>query len=101
MGTHNFKKGDVVRVLPYEDIEQKFVGNTNMMPSGCHFVSGMICFCGEEFVISSEWIGGTRGFEYYRLDGAGTWSFTDEMLEPADHIVVEDLGVSFDDIASV
>ena len=86
-----YQKGDIVRVLPYDEIASKFV-NSDVLPSGCHFVTAMKRYCEKEFSIdylSENRLvnGGFAGF--YRLAGVGGWSFTDEMLEDSTQVCVD------------
>lgn len=100
-----FLPGDIVTVLPYNEIAAKFVSN-RILPSGCMFPHGMEKFCGKDYIVTaihedahSEEVG------YYRLctpQGQHiVWVFTDEMLEDIAGVPLEtfvDGGILFDDI---
>ena len=69
------KKGDTVRILPFEEIMALTAG-TRTMPSGTVFVNDMDQYCGREFVIRS-----VAQDYYYLLTGTASWWFTEEMFD--------------------
>ena len=97
-----FKVGDVVRVLPYDEISRQFIKD-HIMPSGCAFPNPMMRFCDGEFTIKHVYKDDPRygNVGFYKLRDADGWSFTDEMLEDIVPLTTYDGPViSFDDLIS-
>ena len=96
-----YKIGDVVRVLPYEEIVDKMVNahlDGGELPSGCYFVDSMQQYCGEQTTIS-ECLGSYNGVGFYKLDVANQWYFTDEMLEDVIHYDTNKcIAMSYEDV---
>lgn len=99
-----YKVGDRVRVLPFEEIRARFHTNIHL-PSGVAFVSQMVNYCGEELeveAVTHKRYTATGPVCFYKLshtDGMSIgWTFTDEMLESVDDGVPLDISISFDDL---
>ena len=100
-----FLPGDIVTVLPYNEIAAKFVRD-RMLPSGCIFTYPMEKFCGNDYIVAE-----VRSHPYCTEVGFYVlctpreqhigWTFTDEMLEDIGGVCLEtsvDGGILFDDI---
>ena len=95
-----FKPGDIVRVRDLDDLENTFgyrgQGSTiiNVIPG---FTSGMRVYCGGTYKVS--WVGSSGVCTLY---GAGWYYFADDVLEPAEQAVLNDLpDISEDDFQQI
>lgn len=99
MNKAKFQIGDVVRVLSFSELSDRFLPGTKRMPSGCYFADPMSRYCDKEFTlvkVEEDF----RGVCYCKLKGIPNWWFTDEMLEIAEEpvAIVLDSEISFDDV---
>ena len=89
-----FAPGDVVTVLPYREISEKFTSPMTL-PSGCYFRNEMKIHCELDYVV--ERVIDRRGdVNFYRLSGLD-WYFTDEMLMMPPENASNNI-ISFDEI---
>ena len=89
-----YKPGDKVIVLPYEEIQAKFV-TADKLPSTVRFTRGMENFCGGEYEIiyAEEY----HGVGCYWFADNGCW-FTDEMLEDTQDVPFDGALMNFDSL---
>lgn len=76
-----YKVGDIVRVILLDEVrrEKRNWWGAHEFPSGVSFTTEMEHYCDMELPISE--VIDRSDMPRYRLDGAGGWFFTDEMLE--------------------
>lgn len=100
-----FSEGDIVTVLPYDEIAAKFVSGCKL-PSGCSFPDAMKAYCEKDYIVKSvfvhTWCEGVGFYTLCTPQGKLVgWSFTDEMLEDIVSVspgTFVDGGILFDDI---
>lgn len=96
-----YKVGDCVCVLPFDEIRSQFCGDSlRTLPSGCHFAHSMEEYCGKKFTVERLLgVNEPNSVGYYKLEGVGHWTFTDEMLEHIPEVqVVDGPVIAFDDL---
>ena len=78
-----FKIGDKVKIRQWDDMEKEFgldtFGSINVR---FHFPEGMRKYCGKVMTITDIW------GDNYTLEGARSWSFSEDMFEPTTSTIV-------------
>lgn len=98
-----YEVGDLVCVLPYEEIEAQFESGRTLSISHCSFPKPMEKYCGKEGKITKAWLSeftdGPDKWRYHIDLCDGAWCFTHGMLEPVHKPTLTlDVSITYDSI---